>query len=179
MSKKILHIFMLGLLGLIVLFTPSFASARITPNDLYLQKRANFETNLSKISDPNKKQRVLQSDQILKDINQTVCARFQIDIDKLSAILEEEKLRQDVTNTVVAYGQGNTPLDSAAYYVNYAAEALAYQKSQDYTPNISGGNFANAINVSSNNLKSSLNVLQKQILKAKAEVKKTLNYYEK
>lgn len=152
--------------------------ARVTPNDIYQQTRADFTANLSKISDPVKRQLVVQADETLKDINQRVCNRWENDLNKMAAILDEEKSRQKVTKTIVAYGQGNTPLDDAAYYLNYAAEALAYQKSQDYTPYISNSNLAAAINNSSANLRSSLAVLQSKILRAKAEVKKAIDYYE-
>lgn len=155
------------------------AYARTTPDDIYKQTRANFETNLAKISDPAKRQLVTQADWELKNINQAVCDRFESDLDKMAAILDEEKSRQAVTKTVVAYGQGSTPLDSAAYSLNYAAEALAYQRSQDYTPNINSTNLTGAINNSSANLKSNLQILRTKILNAKAEIKKAVNYYEK
>lgn len=157
--------------------TPIFA--RITPEDIYQQTRANFESNLSKIQDPQRKQLVITADQQLVSVNQSVCSRFQIDLDKMAAILEELKSRQNVTKTTVAYGQGSTQLDTAAYSLNYAAEALAYQKIQDYTPSINGTNLAGAINNSSANLKSNLGVLQNKILKAKQEVKKAIDTYEK
>lgn len=160
------------------LITPSLF-ARTTPEDIRQQTRNNFENNLSKIQDQQQKQLVISADNELKNINQTVCNKFQLDLDKLSAILEEEKSRQNVTKTVVAYGQGNTPLDTAAYYLNYAAEALAYQRAQDYTPAIGGGNFKGAINYSSSNLKGNLETLQNKILRAKSEVKKAISYYEK
>ncbi|MFA5932824.1 MAG: hypothetical protein WCV81_01000 [Microgenomates group bacterium] len=170
---------MAGLILFLVIFinlffaSPTFA--RITPEDIYQQTRANFENNLSKIQDTQKKQSIITADNELKNINQLVCNRFQLDIDKLSAILEEEKSRQNVTKTVVAYGQGNTKLDTAAYYLNYAAEALAYQRIQDYTPQIGSGNYAGAINNSAANLKSNLVSLQNKILRAKSEVKKAIN----
>lgn len=178
MSGKTLVLVSLGLLIINFLATTDLF-ARITPNDRYQQTRADFVTNLSKIQDQQKKQLIITADQQLKDTNQLVCARFQIDLDKMAAILEELKSRQNVTKTVVAYGQGSTQLDTAAYYLNYAAEALAYQKIQDYTPNIAASNLAGSITYSSNNLKGNLNVLQNKILRAKQEVKKALNTDEK
>lgn len=172
MSKFIVS-FLLLIACCLSLTTSVFA--RITPDDIYKQTRSNFETNLAKISDPAKKQLVTQADWELKNINQAVCDRFEKDLDKMAAILDEEKSRQGITKTVVAYGQGSTPLDSAAYSLNYAAEALAYQRSQDYTPNISGTNLAGAISNSSANLKYNLKILHGKILKAKAEVKKAIN----
>jgi hypothetical protein len=175
MSKFFIFFFSL-ITYCLLLITP--AIARTTPDDIYKQTRANFENNLSKIQDPQKKQLVIQADWELKNINQNVCDRFEKDLDKLAAILDEEKSRQGITNTVVAYGQGSTPLDSAAYSLNYAAEALAYQRSQDYTPNISGMNLSGAVNNSAGNLKYSLQTLQNKILNAKAGVKKAVDYYK-
>ncbi|MDD2822834.1 MAG: hypothetical protein PHQ59_02010 [Candidatus Daviesbacteria bacterium] len=171
-------VFLILLILTSLLIGPS-VYARTTPEDIQNQTRFNFENNLSKIEDPKKKQLILSADQQLKNINQTVCNRLELDINKLSAIFEELKSRENVTNTIVAYGQGSTPLDTAAYYLNYAAEALAYQRAQDYTPAIGGGNLKSAINYSSNNLKSNLGTLQNKILRAKSEVKKAINAYEK
>lgn len=155
-------------------FTPVFA--RVTPDDLLQQKKADFQTNLEKIKDNQKKQAVIKADLTLQEINQQVCLRFQEDLNKMAAILDEEKRRQNVTKTIVAYGQGNTPLDAAAYSLNFAAEALAYQKAQNYTPNISGGNLSGAVNTSSGNLRSDLGVLKGKILNAQAAIKKALDY---
>lgn len=180
MTKKNFTLISLGVLIILInLLNPSISKARITPEDIYQQTRANFENNLLKIQDQQKKQLVITADQQLKDINQAVCARFQLDLDKMAAIMEELKSRQNVTKTIVAYGQGDTPLDTSAYYLNYAAEALAYQKIQDYTPSITGTNLAGAITNSSNNLRSSLITLQNKILRAKQEIKKAVEYYEK
>lgn len=172
---------MQGLLFLVIflnLFLAFPVFARITPEDIRQQNRAIFETNLSKIQDSQKKQIIISADKELVNINQKVCDRFQLDLDKMAAVMDELKRRQNVTKTVVAYGQGNTPLDTAAYYLNYAAEALAFQRSQDYTPSIAT-NPVFGINNSAANLKSNLQILQGKILRAKSEVQKAVNYYEK
>lgn len=172
--------YLLSSLFLILIFLfPIQVFARVTPNDIYKQKRAAYEANLSKITDPTKKQAVIKADQTLNEINQSVCIRFDADIAKLSAILEEVKAREGVIDTVVAYGRGDTPLDNAAYYLNYAAEAVAYQKIQDYTPQIGSNNFDKAVISSKNNLRANLITVQGKILKAKSEIKKALVYYEK
>ena len=165
-------------MALLLFITPSI-QARVTPNDLYQENRTQFETNLSKISDPQKKQQVIKADQLIQTINQDICANFDQEINKMSAILEEEKRRQNINSTRVAYGSGNTPMDNAEYYLNYAEEAVAYQKIQDYTPQISGGHLSGGIQSSLNNLLSDLSVLQGKILKAKSEINNALNYYEK
>lgn len=97
----------------------------------------------------------------------------------MAAILEEEKSRQHITSTTVAYGQGSTPLEEAEYYLNYAEEAVAYQKIQDYTPQIQSGNLSSGVQSSLNRLTSDLGVLQNKVLKAKLEINTALNYYEK
>lgn len=159
---------------LISIVNPFVSYARTTPEDIYQEKRAVFETQLSKISDSRTKEKIIKADKMLGEINQKVCERFDEDIAKITAILEEIKRRKGVTETVVAFGQGDTPLDSAAYWVNYAQEAIAYQKIQDYTPQINPSDFSSGIAASQANLKSSLIGLQQKIIKAKNEVKKTL-----
>lgn len=156
---------------------PFLAFGRVTPNNLYAEKRAVFESQLNKIKDPLKKEKVKQADEMLYQINQSVCIRFDADLDKLSIILEEIKKRSHVTETVVAFGQGDTPLDSAAYWLNYAAEANAYQKIQDYTPqNISESSLSSPFVSAKSRLSSDLNVLQGKIIRAKNEIRKALNY---
>lgn len=158
---------------------PVTVYARVTPNDTYQAKREQFEQTLSKISDSAKRQKIEQADQLLYDINQKVCSKFDQDLAKLSAILEELKRREGVTETIVAFGQGETPLDTAAYWLNYAAEAVAYQRIQDYTPQISVSNLSSPTINSMTKLKGDLGTLRGKILRAKAEVKKALDSYEK
>lgn len=161
------------------IYLPVSIKAKVTPDDLYQSKRANFKNQLLKIPDPAKRQLLIQADQTLYNINQIVCNRFATEINKMAAILEEEKTRLGVTQTVVAYGQGDTLLDSAAYSLNYAAEALAFQKAQDYTPDLQGTNLPQAVNNSAANLKGKLKTLQNKILQAKTAINKALDYYEK
>lgn len=163
---------------LLALVLPATALARVTPDDIYQSKRTAFEASLTKISDPVKREAIRQADGMLNQVNQTVSGRFDVDLAKLSAILEEEKSRQKVTKTVVAYGRGSTPLDAAAYYLNYAEEAVAYQKSRDYTPQIYGNNLSGAVAASINNLQADLQTLQGKVLRAKTEIKKAVDFYE-
>lgn len=95
-------------------------------------------------------------------INQRVIFRFDEDINKLSAIMEElkERLGIEGQKTLVAFGTPQNPYESADYWINFAAEASAYQKIQKYS--------------SKNDLNYSLQVLANKILRAKAEVKKAL-----
>ena len=166
------------LILIILIILPPVIFARVTPNDYYQKSRANFESQLSKISDLGKREKVKQADQMLYDINQKVCLRFDEDLNKLSAILEELKERFNVTETVVAFGQGDTQLDSAAYWLNYAAEAVAYQKIQDYTPSLNLSNLSGSFTIQTNSLKGDLGVLRNKILRAKAEVKEAVDEYE-
>ncbi len=95
------------------------------------------------------------------DINQKVCNRFEGDVVKLAAIMEEFRRRKGITETRVAFGGVDTQIKSADYWITSAAEAVAYQKAQKYS--------------SKSQLKSSLEILRNKILKAKDEVRKALN----
>lgn len=97
----------------------------------------------------------------LDQINQKVCDRFEGDVLKLAAIMEELRRRKGITETRVAFGGVDTQVKSADYQITYAAEALAFQRSQKYSSKIE--------------LKSSLEVLRDKILKAKSEVGKALD----
>lgn len=96
----------------------------------------------------------------LNDVNQKVCDRFEGDILKLAAIMEELRRRKGITETRVAFGGIDDQIKSADYQVTYVAEALAFQRAQKFS--------------SSNGLRNSLEVLKNKILKAKNEVKKAL-----
>lgn len=95
-------------------------------------------------------------------VNQKVSSRFEADVVKLAAIMEELRRRKGITETRVAFGGIDSQIKSADYWVTYGAEALAYQRAQKYS--------------SKNELRSSLEVLKNKILKAKGEVGKALNY---
>lgn len=97
----------------------------------------------------------------LNQINQKVCDRFEGDVVKLAAIMEELRRRKGITETRVAFGGVDTPIKNADYWITFAAEAVAYQKDQKY--------------FSKNELRNSLEVLKNKILRAKEEVKRVLN----
>jgi len=92
----------------------------------------------------------------LDQINQKVSDRFEGDVVKLAAIMEELRRRKGITETRVAFGGVDTAIKSADYQITYAAEALAFQRIQKYS--------------SQSELKYSLEVLKNKILKAKKEV---------
>lgn len=99
--------------------------------------------------------------EVLNQINQKVCDRFEGDLSKLAAIMEELRRRKGITETRVAFGGVDTVIKSADYQVTYAAEALAFQRAQKSS--------------SQANLRNSLEVLKGKILKAKNEVRKALD----
>lgn len=162
---------------LVFIFIPTTIFARYTPEDTHQEKRNVFESSLSKIQDISKKEKVKSADKILIVINQTACDRFEEDVNKLAAIMDELRNRQNVTETRVAFGGVDTPIEQADYWVNFAAEAIAYQRIQDYTPIIdSETGLPGAITSSMNSLKGDLLSLSNKVIRAKTQVKKALNY---
>ncbi len=95
------------------------------------------------------------------DMNQKVCVRFEEDLSKLAAIMEELRRRKGILETRVAFGGVDTAIESADYSITYAAEAVAFQRVQKFSSN--------------SQLKSSLEGLRNKILKAKSNVGKALN----
>lgn len=93
-------------------------------------------------------------------INQTVCNRFNDDLNKMAAIMDEVRERSGITETRVAFGGVDTPIKSADYQITFAAEALAFQRAQKYS--------------SPSQLRSSLEVLRNKILNAKSQVKRVI-----
>ncbi|MFH1566032.1 MAG: hypothetical protein ABIB98_02415, partial [bacterium] len=73
-----------------------------------------------------------QSDS-LDQVNQKVCDRFEGDVIKLAAIMEELRRRKGILETRVAFGGVDTQIKSADYQITYAAEALSFQRAQKYS----------------------------------------------
>lgn len=96
----------------------------------------------------------------MDSVNKQVCDRFEEDLNKLAAIMDEVRARKGITETRVAFGGVDTQIESADYQITYAAEAMAYQRGKKYS--------------SRGELKYSLEILKGKILKAKAEVGKAL-----
>lgn len=97
----------------------------------------------------------------LDSVNRVVCDRFEEDLVRMSAIMDELRRRKGITETRVAFGGYDTPIKQADYQVTFAAEALAYQRAKKYS--------------SSKTLRSDLAVLRSKILRAKTEVGKALS----
>ena len=97
----------------------------------------------------------------LDQVNQRVCNRFEEDLNKMAAIMEELRARKGITETRVAFGGYDTQIKKADYFVTFAAEAVAYQRIQKYS--------------SQQNLRNSLAVLKGKLLRAKTEVGKALD----
>lgn len=161
----------------VAIFLPATVFARVSVNDVYQEKRQAWEQQITKLS-PANQDKVKKADELLKQINLSVCARFDADIAILTAIDAQirERRGMDSVPTQVAYGSGNTPLENAEYWLNYAQEAVAYQKIADYTTNINGDSSVDgAINSEKASLKSDLGVLANKIFRAKSEIAKILN----
>lgn len=97
----------------------------------------------------------------LNQVNQKVCNRFEDDVSRLAAIMEEVRERLGITETRVAFGGIDDHIKEADYWITYAAEAIAFQKYQK--PQSVGG------------LKASLEGLRGKVLRAKREVGEALN----
>lgn len=96
----------------------------------------------------------------IDEMNQKVCTRFEEDMSRLAAVMEEVRRRKGIIETRVAFGGIDDAIKSADYQITYAAEAIAFQRAQKYS--------------STSQLKGSLEVLKNKVLKAKLEVGKAL-----
>lgn len=96
----------------------------------------------------------------LDSINQKVCDRFEEDLNKMAAVMDEARERHGITETRVAFGGVDTPIKSADYQVTFAAEAIAFERVQKFS--------------TTSQLKYSLESLKQKILRAKVEVGKAI-----
>ena len=97
----------------------------------------------------------------LDEINQKVCNRFEEDTARLAGVMEELRRRKGITETRVAFGNVDTKIETADYWITYAAEAIAFQRSKKSD--------------SKATLKAQLNTLAGKVIRAKNEVRKALN----
>lgn len=97
----------------------------------------------------------------LDAVNQKVCTRFEEDVSRLAAIMEEVRDRKGIVETRVAFGGIDDAIKSADYQITYAAEAIAFQRAQKYS--------------TEKQLRSQLEVLRGKVLKAKVQVGKALD----
>lgn len=96
----------------------------------------------------------------LEEANQKVCNRFEEDVVRMAGIMEELRRREGIIETRVAFGNVDTQIETADYWITYAAEAIAFHRAQKYS--------------SKQQLRSSLEVLKGKVLRAKSEVGKAL-----
>lgn len=96
----------------------------------------------------------------LDEVNQKICSRFEEDMSRLAAIMEEVRRRKGITETRVAFGGIDDAIKSADYQITFAAEAIAFQRAQKYS--------------TANQLRSQLEVLKGKVLRAKAQVGRAL-----
>lgn len=96
----------------------------------------------------------------LDTVNQKVCDRFEEDVVRMAAIMDELRRRNGILETKVAFGGYDTQVKVADYWITYAAEAVAFQRAQKYS--------------STSTLRSSLEVLKGKVLRAKKEVERAL-----
>ncbi|MBI2039815.1 hypothetical protein HYT18_01960 [Candidatus Microgenomates bacterium] len=96
----------------------------------------------------------------LDGVNQKVCDRFEEDVVRMAAIMEEVRNRKGILETRVAFGNVDTPIETADYWITYAAEAIAFHRAQKFS--------------SVGSLKSSLITLKGKVLRAKNEVGKAI-----
>ena len=97
----------------------------------------------------------------LDAVNQKVCTRFEDDMSRLAAIMEEVRARKGIKETRVAFGGIDDQIKSADYWITYAAEAIAFQRAQKYS--------------TAKQLRSQLEVLRGKVLRARTEVGEALN----
>lgn len=96
----------------------------------------------------------------LDEVNQKVCNRFEEDTARLAAIMEELRERKGIKETRVAFGGIDDQIKSADYWITYAAEAIAFQRSKKPDSQVT--------------LKAQLNTLAGKVIRAKNEVRKVL-----
>lgn len=168
-------------LALLLLFTLHASlvtiSARTTPEDIYNEKRATYETKRQTYSLENQKKLDLFETEI-KNLNAFITTELENNTLRQGEILNEYILRNNIPTVPETDGiQRNLddPVENARYWITYAHEAIAFQAAKNYLFSLTGeSNIDRDIVVQIQALQSETGVLKGKVEKSKQALIKLL-----
>lgn len=170
--------FALLLLLLFVLLTPA-AFARTTPEDIYNEKLAAYETKRQTYSLENQKKLDLYQDEI-KNLNAFITRELENNTLRQGEILDEYIRRNDIPTVPETDGirrNLDDPVENARYWITYAHEAIAFQAAKNYLFSLTGESSVNRdIVLQIQALQSDTGILKGKVEKSKQAL---LNLLEK
>lgn len=137
MPKVILFV----LLTLLALSSSLFTTfARTTPEDIYNEKRASYETKRQTYSLENQK-KLDAYEQEIKNLNSFITKELEANTLRQGEILDEYIRRNNIPTVPETDGIKRNladPVENARYWITYAHEAIAFQAAKNYLFSLSG-----------------------------------------
>lgn len=137
MPKGILFV-LLTFLALSSSLLPAFA--RTTPEDIYNEKRAVYETKRQTYSLENQK-KLDQFEGEIKNLNALITSELESNTLRQGEILDEYIRRNNIPTVPETDGirrNLSDPVENARYWITYAHEAIAFQAAKSYMFGLSG-----------------------------------------
>ncbi len=165
------------LLLLLVISTPA-VYARITPEDIYNEKRQAYESKRQTYSLENQKKLDAYEKEI-KSLNSFITSELENNTLRQGEILDEYIIRNNIPTVPETDGikrNLDDPVENARYWITYAHEAIAFQAAKNYLFGLTGETSINKdIIIQIQALQADTGVLKGKVEKSKQALIKLLN----
>ena len=176
---KIVSLLILSLLFLLLTTNYQLPTifARTTPEDIYNEKLAAYETKRQTFSLENQKKLDQYQDEI-KNFNAFISHELELNTLRQGEVLDEYIRRNDIPTVPETDGiQRNLsdPVENARYWITYAHEAIAFQAAKNYLFSLSSeANIDRDIIVQINAMQNDIGILKGKVDKSKQALIKLL-----
>lgn len=162
---------LIALLLLITLPSSLFTVfARTTPEDIYNEKRASYETKRQTYSLENQK-KLDQFEEELKNLNAFITTELEKNTLRQGEILDEYIRRNNIPTVPETDGIKRNledPVENARYWITYAHEAIAFQAAKNYLFTLTGeSNINRDIVIQIQALQGDIGILKGKVEKSK------------
>lgn len=155
--RKLIILF-LALISIVFISTPVLA--RVTPEDIVNERKAEYNSRVKNYSSSNKK-RLEEFNKKIHELNWKVCAELEENMARQGQILDEYQERNGGVET--------ESMKNSRYWITYAHEAVAYQAAKVYVYNLTGETNVNK------DILSAINQMNAEIVTLKGKVTKSQN----
>jgi hypothetical protein len=144
--------------------------ARTTPEDIYNEKRASYETKRQTYSLENQK-KLDQYEEEIKTLNAFITQELETNTLRQGEILDEYIRRNNIPTVPETDGikrNLDDPAENARYWITYAHEAIAFQAAKNYLFGLTGeANINKDIIIQIQGLQGDIGVLKGKVEKSK------------
>lgn len=141
--------------------------ARVTPEDIVNERKAEYNSRVKNYSAGNK-QKLEEFNKKIHQLNWKICAELEENMTRQGLILDEFQQRNGGVETEA--------MKESRYWITYAHEAVAYQAAKVYVFNLTGeANVNKDILLTINQLNAEIVTLKGKVLKSQNILKNTVS----